>query len=181
VEVAGYNQMSDTSGWYDIIAISASCTSTVGLKSDGTVLATGGFISSFSDWKNIVEISSGNQKVIGLKSDGTVVVANATYVSIDTSQWRDIVNISAGSSHVVGLKADGKVLATGDNEYGQCNVSNWRNIVAIYTYFNGDYTIGLKDDGSIVVTGTMEYGDSNGKRREIGDITSWRRIGLGSK
>ena len=43
----------------------------------------------------------------------------------DIAAVRDVV--SAGA-HTVGLKADGTVVAVGDNEYGQCNVSDWTDI-----------------------------------------------------
>ena len=36
--------------------------------------------------------------------------------------------IAAGCAHTFGLKSDGTVIAVGDNEYGQCNVSDWRGI-----------------------------------------------------
>lgn len=35
-------------------------------------------------------------------------------------------HVAAGYAHSVGLKADGTVVATGDNTYGQCNVTGWR-------------------------------------------------------
>jgi len=44
------------------------------------------------------------------------------------SHWNDIVGIAAGKNHVVGLKADGTVVAGGNDENGQCNVSDWRDI-----------------------------------------------------
>lgn len=31
----------------------------------------------------------------------------------------------------VGLKSDGTVLAVGNNEYGQCNTSDWTYIVSV--------------------------------------------------
>lgn len=37
-------------------------------------------------------------------------------------------SISRGRGHTVGLKSDGTVIATGNNEYGQCNVSDWTDI-----------------------------------------------------
>ena len=36
--------------------------------------------------------------------------------------------LSAGYNHTVGLRKDGTVVAVGANEYGQCNVSDWRDI-----------------------------------------------------
>ena len=59
--------------------------------------------------------------------------------------------IHAGDRYTVGLRSDGTVVATGDNDYGQCDVSGWTDIVAIHA---GDrYTVGLKSDGTIVTTG----------------------------
>ena len=34
--------------------------------------------------------------------------------------------VDAGGDHTVGLKSDGTVVATGDNEYGQCDVFGWQ-------------------------------------------------------
>lgn len=67
--------------------------------------------------------------------------------------------ISVSSQHIVGLKADGTVVATGDNDYGQCNVSGWKDIVAIAA--NGGNTIGIKKDGTIVTCGENNYGQCN--------------------
>jgi alpha-tubulin suppressor-like RCC1 family protein len=36
--------------------------------------------------------------------------------------------IAAGSRHSVGLKSDGTAVSVGDNEYGQCDVSDWGGI-----------------------------------------------------
>lgn len=49
---------------------------TVGLKSDGTVVAVGRNEDDqcdVSDWSDIVAISAGDFNTVGLKSDGTVV------------------------------------------------------------------------------------------------------------
>ena len=67
------------------------------------------------------------------------------------SSWKDITSICACGGHNVGLKSDGTVVATGDNEYGQCNVSSWKDIVSICA---GIYhTVGLKSDGTVVAPG----------------------------
>ncbi len=45
--------------------------------------------------------------------------------------WEGIAErstVSAGGSYTVGLKSDGTVVAVGDNEKGQCDVSQWKNI-----------------------------------------------------
>lgn len=74
--------------------------------------------------------------------------------------------ISVGLEHTVGLKSDGTVVATGNNEYGQCNVDSWTDIVAVAA---GDrHTVGLKSDGTVVATGDDEYGQC--------DVDRWTDI-----
>lgn len=64
--------------------------------------------------------------------------------------------IFANDSHCVGLCSDGKVVATGLNEYGQCNVSSWADVLDISL---GRYcTVGVCADGKVIVTG---YSESN--------------------
>lgn len=66
------------------------------------------------------------------------------------------VPLSMGERHTVGLKVDATVVAVGSNEFGQCNVSNWRNIVAVSA--GGYHTVGLKSDGTVVATGKNDVG-----------------------
>ena len=62
--------------------------------------------------------------------------------------------VSAGSNHTVGLKSDGAVVAVGWNKYGQCDVADWTDIVAVSA---GPYhTVGLKSDGTVVATKFIE-------------------------
>ncbi|MCL2378338.1 MAG: TIR domain-containing protein [Defluviitaleaceae bacterium] len=58
--------------------------------------------------------------------------------------------LSVGGSHIVGLKTDGTVVATGDNAFGQCDVSHWCDIVAVYA--GATHTVGLKSNQTIVTT-----------------------------
>ena len=64
--------------------------------------------------------------------------------------------MAAGSRHSVGLRADGTVVATGSSEAGQCEVSRWRNIVAIAA--GTAHTVGLRRDGTVVATGSNSHG-----------------------
>lgn len=67
--------------------------------------------------------------------------------------------ISAGYKFTAAVKQDGTVVATGDNTYGQCDVSKWTDIIAVSA---GDYnTVGLRSDGTIVVSGYMGKGAAN--------------------
>ena len=67
--------------------------------------------------------------------------------------------IGAGFSHTVALKADGSVVAVGSNECGECNVSDWTEIVAISAA--GFHTVGLKANGTVIAVGSNEHGECN--------------------
>ena len=69
------------------------------------------------------------------------------------------VMIAAGGDHTLGLKADGSVVAAGNNYDSQCNVSNWKNIVAVAA--RSYHTVGLKADSSVVAVGSNWYGQCN--------------------
>ena len=47
-------------------------------------------------------------------------------------QGADIIDIGADSITTFGLKKDGTVVAVGDNDYGQCNVGHWSNIIEVF-------------------------------------------------
>ena len=134
---------------------------TVGLKSDGTVVACGDKpYCNVSGWTDIVEIAASDYHTVGLRSDGTVVACGDNEDGqCDVSGWTDVVAVAAGSGHTVGLKSDGTVVACGSNFDGACNVSGWTDVVAVSA---GDsHTVGLKSDGTVVACGDNDYGQCN--------------------
>ena len=150
---------------------------TVGLRSDGTVVAVGdgGGSHHYDDWTDIVAISAGLNQTVGLRSNGTVVVEGPLYnmrssfIRNSVLTWRNIVAISAGTYHMVGLRSDGTVVAyaaVGHSEDGACDVSEWCDIVAISA--GRCYTVGLKSDGTVVAVGDNEYGECG--------VSEWRDI-----
>ncbi len=89
--------------------------------------------------------------------------------------------LSAGFWHTVGLKPDGTVVAVGYNEYGQCNVDSWTDIVAISAELI--HTIGLKSDGTVVATGSNDDGQCNVDNwTDIVAVSAgyWHTVGLKS-
>ncbi|MDW7658527.1 MAG: chromosome condensation regulator [Bacillota bacterium] len=74
--------------------MSGGCLHSVGLKSDGTVVAVGNNDygqCNVGDWTHIVAISAGYDQTVGLKKDGTVVaVGNNKYNQCDVGLWKDI-------------------------------------------------------------------------------------------
>jgi hypothetical protein len=161
--------------------VSAGMYHTVGLRSDGTVVAAGeaGDFDlgqcEVSDWRDIVAVSGGNGHTVGLRSDGTVLAVGYNRDGqCNVSDWRDIVAVSAGWYHTVGLRADGTVVAVGYNNDGQvshsdvgsCDVGDWRDIVAVSA---GSYfTVGLRADGTVVAVGYNSCGEC--------DVGDWRDI-----
>ena len=77
--------------------------------------------------------------------------------------------VGAGNGFTVGLKADGTVVATGWNDFGQCDISDWNNIISIAVH--GDHTIGIKSDGTAVATGIL-----GGSISEKCDVSNWESI-----
>ena len=161
---------------WDTIAVretlAAGNSHTVGLKTDGTVVAVGWNSDGRCDvsgWTDIVAVAAGCDHTVGLKSDGTVIaVGNNQNDQCDVSDWTDIVAVSAGDWHTVGLKADGTVVAVGDNYYSCCNVSGWADIVAVAA--GRDYTVGLKADGTVIAVGENKVGQC--------DVSGWTDIKL---
>lgn len=106
---------------------------TVGLKKDGTVVATG----SNSDgqcnvaaWTGIQAIDCGAFHTVGLKGDGTVVATGRNASGqCNVTEWRDIVAVACTDYDTIGLKRDGTVVTTGYHDYS--TLSGWTDVVSI--------------------------------------------------
>ena len=79
---------------------------------------------------------------------------------------QQIASRIAGYNHTVGLRSDGTVVAVGENDHGQCNVSGWRDIVAVSA--GVAHTVGLRRDGTVVAVGH----NSDGRC----DVSDWSDI-----
>lgn len=82
--------------------------------------------------------------------------------------WEDIAVRDTLSARVqtVAIKNNGTVVAIGYNKYGQCNVSDWTDIVAVSA--GNAHTVGLKSDGTVVAVGSNMDGQS--------DVFDWTDI-----
>ena len=67
----------------------------------------------------------------------------------------------------MGLRADGTVVAIGSNEQNQCDVSNWKNVIAIS--IGSGHTVGLRADGTVLAVG---YNYANA----CGGVYRWKDI-----
>ena len=84
-----------------------------------------------------------------------IIPASPLNMAPATAQGNVTPMIAVSDWHTVGLKSDGTVVAVGENDYGQCDVGNWTDIVNVAV---GEYhTVGLKADGTVVATGCTNY------------------------
>lgn len=151
----------NVSSWNNIIQIDASDMHIIGLKKDGTVVASGGKNEkgecNVQDWKDIVQVCAGYQFSLGLKSDGTVVVAGTLTFDRNNEilEWENIQKLIVNDSLVIGIDKYGKILSTnysdGRKEVFQKAFENWTDIKDILVL--GDVVFGLKNDGSLVSAG----------------------------
>ena len=158
-------------GLSPIVSVSAGVHHTVGIRSDGSVVAVGldnfDQVSGVSSWSDITAISAGTFHTVGLRSDGSVVaVGDNGFGQCDVSTWTDIVAISAGDYHTVGVRSDGSVVAVGYNTFDQCDVEGWSDIVAISA--GNRHTVGIRSDGSVVAVGYYFFGQC--------DVSGWSDI-----
>ncbi len=170
------------------LVISGGDSHTVGIKSDGSVVAAGsnedddGNVTGQCDvngWDDIVSVCAGHLHTVGLKSDGSVVATGHNGAGqCNVGEWHDIVAISAGEYHTVGLKSDGTVVAVGSNGYGQCDVTDWTGIVSVSA--GAWHTVGLKEDGTVVAVGSdIVWDDIYGGQCQVGDWTDIIAISAG--
>ena len=168
----GYNDAEDYLIKLHKTTIAAGGTHTVGLKTDGTVVAVGSNEKgqcNVSKWNNIVSIAAGYDHTVGLRSDGTVVaVGDNSDGQCNVSAWKDVVLITTGDDNTIALTSKGKILVAGDtSEYGS-DYTNWDNIVDVAA---SDYhMVGLKSDGTVVACGWSDvyYRES--------DVSKWTNV-----
>jgi hypothetical protein len=149
-----------------IMVLNLSCTiaaggrHTVGIRPDGTVVATGNNDEgqcNVDGWTNIQHVAAGFSHTVGLEDGGTVVATGRSIEGQCTvGGWNDIGLVVAGDWHTVGLRNDGSVVATGKSDEGQCDVLLWTGIQQVAA--GGAHTVGLEDDGHVVATGRSDEG-----------------------
>jgi heat shock protein HslJ len=150
--------------------IAAGGSHTVGLKSDGTVVAVGYNYDgkcNVGGWRDIIQVDAGGRITVGLKRDGTVVAVGSNFFGqCDVGGWTGVTQVAAGGSHTVGLKSDGTVVAVGWNNFGQCDVGGWTGVTQVAA---GEYhTVGLESDGTVVAVGWNVSGEC--------DVGNWTDI-----
>jgi hypothetical protein len=168
-----YGQCNTTiaNGFSDIISISCSSSHTVGLKSNGTVVAVGANFNGECDttiensFSDIIEILVSGSLTFGLKRNGTVVAIGANYYNeSDTTLvngFCDIKKIYAYNAMILGIKENGTIAMhgtlTGSGYFRMLSNPDFIDIVDISVTLDG--ILGLKSDGKVVSTDSKLYWD----------------------
>ncbi|MBO5557071.1 MAG: hypothetical protein J5927_07790, partial [Oscillospiraceae bacterium] len=81
------------------------------------------------------------------------------------------VAVSSGESSqfVLGLRRDGTVVAAGNNDYGQCQVAGWTDVIQISA--GAGHAVGLKRDGTVLAAGDNMFG-----QREVAELRNLRLV-----
>ncbi len=148
---------------FGLYMVSADFAHTVGLRSDGTAVATGLNDDNQCDvgvWPFLRQVDAGGLHTVVLVCS---LGCGIDHVGSNSSGQADIstkgiwpagaLQVSGGGFHNVALHPDGTVVAAGDNSMGsgQCNVGCWTSITQVSAGWG--HTVGLKADGTVVAVG----------------------------
>lgn len=190
--VATSSGQCDVSKWKDITAVAASSSYTVGVKKDGTVVATGGLSGYVSKLNDVVSVSLSDKNLAAVKKDGTVITTNA---NLDVSDWKDIVDVSTTDDCIIGRKKDGTLVFTKEESESTPGtvrilndllniISEWKDIADVSLVDGGSgypLVCAVKDDGTM-----LAIFNSNGEWTNAITYDNWKDIaaysgGLGIK
>lgn len=150
----------DVSAWNDIVSIACGDAFTVGLKADGTVVATSGAPGAVSAWTDIKKLAAGGaSSVAGITSEGKLV-ATTTITGLES--YTDLVDVGADDCGVACVRADGTVVSAltaettydPDYAYGEVDLATITNAIAISV--GAKHVVVLLKDGFAVAYGVND-------------------------
>ncbi|HUF10791.1 MAG TPA: immunoglobulin domain-containing protein [Rhodothermales bacterium] len=153
-------------GLRNVVAVAATWSGSVALKSDGTVV-TWGIQPPPAGLNSVVSMAAGSEGVFAVKSDGTVVgwATGAESFAEVPAGLSDVQSIAAGSQHVLALKTNGSVVAWGQGQWSEATIpADLSNLTAIAA--GPGISVALKSDGSARAWGNDAFGQS-GTRPEL--------------
>ena len=168
VDETEYSDFESVSEWKNAVQVAMGKYNIVALMADGTVQIAGRILPEYpSKDERFIQVETGCASM-GVRADGTVEVWSWNWPDpIDeVTGWSDITAVSSTWTHIAALRSDGTVVASGNNDFGQCDVAGWTDIVAVSA--GCDFTVGLKSDGTVVICGDDKDGTL--------DFSSWYDI-----
>lgn len=116
---------------------------TIGLRTDGTVVAAGydeDTCNAVKGWRDIIAVACRDNvehDLVGLRADGTVVSTNSW---LQCESWRDVAALERNGMY--GLRKDGTIASSGDD-----SCLGWSDIIAIDV---SGYLSALRSDGTVI-------------------------------
>ena len=96
----------------------------------------------------------------------TMMLERPLFNAVSEKAHESKSTISAGGLHTVAVKGSGFVAVTGHNNYGQCNVGDWDNVMAV--------SAGSYHTAAIFADGTCGAVGYNGNRQC--DVGTWKGV-----
>ena len=138
------------------------------------LVATPDAVHQFVNWTGDVGT------VANINASATTITILSSYSIAANFEGKYTRMVTGGYDNTVGLKSDGTVVAVGSSSYGQCNVSDWIDIIQVDGGY--EYMVGLKSDGTVVAVGNNAYGQCNvGKWTDITQVVAGRQHTVGLK
>ena len=156
----GSNEV-DTSEWHDIVQVAADGFFAIGLKSDGTLVASGDLRhgeGDVSSWRDVVQVACGYRHTIAVTKEGTVYYAGVdSYSRSQCRNWTNVKKVLAGGEHVAAIFIDGTVLAAGKPDDERLETGSFTSVI------DGDIGSGstfcILDDRTVLETGYNYAGE----------------------
>jgi len=157
--------------WTEITQLAA-VSHAVGLRKDGTVVASGNNEygqCGVSGWAGIRKIACSLFATAGIREDGSVVVCGETSRwKGDVGTWKDIREIFCSENYLLGLDGSGNVFYFGKESEASAIVSGWKNVKKIIG--SDDYFAALTRDGTVLTAGYPELDHDAQGWQDIADI-----------
>ena len=177
----------DVDGWTQIVDIRSGGDYTVGLRSDGTVVAAGDNTygqCDVADWNGVVAIDTSDSYTVGLRYDGTVVAAGClgwkgADVRPYVSDCTDIAAVETARYAIIGRKTDGTMVCQGpDGSWVEAVLeeSGWTDV---QEFFCTDTSLlALKTDGTVAAAGRTNDGANIPFENSYGrlNVSEWTDI-----
>lgn len=117
-------------------------------------------------WNNVIQLAKSDDDLVGLSRDGSILCSNDSPYCDVYKTWTDITAIYGSGNHIFALTGTGTIKSTGEDWWGESDVSSWQNIISVSAART--HTVGLKADGTVVATGANNYGQC--------DVQDWKDI-----
>ncbi len=104
--------------------------------------------------RDVIKQNIDSNEIVYIHDDNNIIIT----ISLgEMGKQRN--TIAAGDGYVVGITEDLTCVSTGINDYGQCDVYEWRNIETISVGYS--HTLAINTSGELMGTGRNDSGDLN--------------------